>query len=80
MNFFLGYLLPVIFMLLIIGFLFMTDCKVYIWHILTFIFAFIPIGNWIAFMCNIILVFICLIEDMIEIKSNKVTKFLFNIK
>ena len=78
MSIFLGYFLPLILMLLFAGVLFMTDCKVYFWHITTIIFAFIPIGNWLILGTYIIMFLICILEDEIDFKSNKVTKFLFN--
>lgn len=78
MNLFLGYFLPLILMLLFAVVLFMTDCKVYFWHITTIIFAFIPMVNWVIFGVYIIVFLICIFEDEIDFKYNKVTKFLFN--
>ena len=57
-----------------------TDCKAYIVHILLFISAFIPIWSFTAVGIFIIAIILLICDEQVDFKSNKVTKFLFNIE
>lgn len=59
--------------------LFFTDVRAYIIHISLFVFAFIPVLNWIAALVILFMLCLCIINGDIKLKVNKVTKFLFNI-
>lgn len=56
-----------------------TDCKAYIVHILLFISAFIPIWSFIATFTFILAIIFLICEEFVELKNNKITKFLFGI-
>lgn len=80
MSIFIGYILPLILCLLMVGLLFMTDIKAYIIHIMFIVLAFVPVLNWI-FCIGASAFLVCgICEGSLTIKSNKLTKFLFNIR
>lgn len=58
----------------------MTDIKAYILHILFIICAVIPILNWLAFIAELAIILCGVCDGNLEIKRNKLTKFLFGLK
>lgn len=80
-HFFLGFILPVIINFLFIVFLVTcTEYKAYIIHIIIAITSIIPVMSWLTALFIIIYIVINIFVDgdNIELKSNKLTKFLFN--
>lgn len=80
MSYVIGYFLPMVLCLLMVGLLFMTDIKAYILHILFIICAVIPILNWLAFIAELAIILCGVCDGNLEIKRNKLTKFLFGLK
>jgi hypothetical protein len=56
-----------------------VDSRAYIIHILLLVSAFVPIWNFFAFGIFIIVVAIIIPIGEVELKQNKITKFLFGI-
>lgn len=80
MSYLIGYFLPMLLCLLMVGLLFMTDIKAYIVHIMFIVFAFIPVLNWVFCIGAAAFITFGIWDGALTIKSNKLTKFLFNIR
>lgn len=82
-QYFFGFILPILINILFIVFLVTcTEYKAYIVHILIAISTVIPICNWIVAIIIFIWSLVAILEDnywvKTKLKSNKLTKFLFN--
>ena len=76
LAYFIGMLLCILCILFMLG---CVDSRAYIIHILLLVSAFVPIWNFIAFSIFIITVAIIIPIGEVELKRNKITKFLFGI-
>jgi hypothetical protein len=56
-----------------------VDSRAYIIHILLLVSAFVPIWSFAAFVIFIITVAVLVFLEEVELKKNKITKFLFGI-
>lgn len=76
LAYFIGMLLCILCVLFMLG---CVDSRAYIIHILLLVSAFVPIWSFIAFGIFIIVVAIIIPIGEVELKQNKITKFLFGI-
>lgn len=76
LAYFIGVLLCILCILFMLG---CVDSRAYIIHILLLVSAFVPIWNFVAFGIFIIVVAIIIPIGEVELKQNKITKFLFGI-
>lgn len=76
LAYFIGMLLCILCFLFMLG---CVDSRAYIIHILLFVSAFVPIWNFVASGIFIIVVMVCILMEEVELKQNKITKFLFGI-
>ena len=76
LAYFIGMLLCILCILFMLG---CVDSRAYIIHVLLLVSAFVPIWNFIAFSIFIITMAILIPIGEVELKRNKITKFLFGI-
>lgn len=76
LAYFIGMLLCILCILFMLS---CVDSKAYIVHILLFVSAFIPIWSIVSSGIFIFVVAIIIPIEAVELKRNKITKFLFGI-